>query len=105
MIAVIETGSKQYLVQENTVIRVEKLLGEAGSPITFDQVLLVSQDDGKGMKLGTPTISGAKVTGTIAKQARNKKIMVVKYQSKTRHMTRHGHRQHYTEIKIDKIAV
>ena len=104
MIAVVQTGGKQYTVQENDTIKVEKLAGEVGDTITFDEVLLTSDADGKKVAVGTPTVSGAKVTGKIVDQGRDKKVTVVKYKNKIRYKRTLGHRQHFTAVKIDKIA-
>ena len=73
MYAVVRTGGKQYVVSEGDLLKVEKLEGDVGDTITFDDVLLVSQDG--DLKVGTPTIEGSKVTGTIVEQGRGKKLM------------------------------
>src|SRR3989344_5401819 len=96
--AVIETGGKQYLVSEGTKLLVEKLPGENGAPVTFDKVLLV--DDGKKTDVGTPYLSGKKVTGTILETGRGKKVLVLKYKSKVRYRVKRGHRQPFTRIEI-----
>ncbi len=89
---------------------VEKLPGEKGGKIAFDQVLLVAQvkDDSsevENVKVGTPTVSGAKVEATIVEQGRAKKITVIKYKRKVRYKRKIGHRQHFTKVKIDRISV
>ena len=101
--AVIATGGKQYVVSVGSTVKIEKLEGEhkEGEKLTFDKVLIV--DDGKDTTIGTPYISGAKVTGTIAKIARDKKVEVIKYKQKSRYFVRRGHRQHYFLVKIDSI--
>ena len=97
MYAVIATGGKQYKVSEGDVIRVEKLGAEADSKFTFDQVLYV---DGK---VGNPTVEGASVEATVVGDGKAKKIIVYKYKRKTGYHKKNGHRQQYTEVKIDKI--
>lgn len=104
MIAVIKTGGKQYIIKEGTTLKVEKLPGEQGGKIVFDQVLLVGEEGGE-VKVGTPTVAGAKVEATILEQGRAPKVTVIKYKRKVRYKRKLGHRQSYTKIKIDKIAV
>ena len=99
MKAVIKTGGKQYYVEEQDVIYVEKLDGEAGSKVTFDEVLML------GDKIGNPTVSGAKVTGTIVKHGKGKKIRIFTYKPNTTSTRKkQGHRQPYTKVKIEKIG-
>ncbi|PIW36884.1 MAG: 50S ribosomal protein L21 [Candidatus Kerfeldbacteria bacterium CG15_BIG_FIL_POST_REV_8_21_14_020_45_12] len=105
MIAVISTGGKQYKVSEGGTLKIEKLEVEEGKNISFDEVLLVSKPDGSDVKLGTPTLEGAKVTAKVLKQARAKKIEVSKFKAKSRYSKTYGHRQPYTEVEITKIAV
>ena len=99
MYAIIATGGKQYKVSEGDVSRVEKLNVEEGSSVTFDQVLAVSDD---GLKVGAD-ITGATVTGTVEKQGKGKKVIVYKYKRKSGYHKKNGHRQAYTQVKIDKI--
>ena len=100
MYAIIATGGKQYKVSEGDVIRVEKLGAEAGSEVTFDQVLAVSD---KKLKVGSPVVDGASVTATVVGEGKGKKVIIYKYKSKTGYHKKNGHRQAYTEVKIDKI--
>ena len=100
MIAVIKTGGKQYKVSPKDKLKVEKLEGEEGTKIVFDEVLLVSSEDGKDVKIGEPIIKGAKVEAKILKQARAKKVEVVKHKAKKRYNRRAGHRQYFTEVEI-----
>lgn len=102
MYAVIQTGGKQYRVEKGDVIRVEKLAGETGQPVDFDNVLMVS--DGDAQKIGSPTVAGAKVVGEILEQARDKKIFILKFKRRKHHMKRQGHRQPYTAVRITEIA-
>ena len=100
MYAVIATGGKQYKVQEGDVIRVEKLGAEAGSTYTFDQVLVVG---GEELVVGTPAVEGASVTAQVVGDGRGKKVVVYKYKRKSGYHKKQGHRQAYTELKIEKI--
>ena len=99
--AVIETGGKQYKVLEQDIIYVEKLNVEEGSEIVFDKVVAVSTDE--GFKAGVPTVEGAKVTATVLKNGKNKKIYVMKYKAKKNEKKKIGHRQPYTKVQITKI--
>ena len=99
-LAIIQTGGKQYKVQEGKKIRIEKLEGVLGSPVAFQEVLLTSDEDGKNVRIGTPHVEGAAVKGTITKQGRLKKITVIKFKRKVRYRRKRGHRQHFTEIEI-----
>lgn len=101
--AVIQTGGKQYKVSVGDVIRVEKLGNDLkkGDKLSFDKVLLV--DNGKDATIGTPYITGAMVEATFEKAGRAAKILVVKYKQKSRYLKRNGHRQPYSEIKINSI--
>jgi large subunit ribosomal protein L21 len=99
MKAVIETGGKQYLVEEGKVLYIEKLDAEAGSEITFDKVLMA---DGV---LGKPYVKGATVTATVEKNGKAKKVLVFKYNSKKNYRRTQGHRQPYTKVTIKSIKV
>lgn len=101
MLAIFETGGKQYLVSKGDKIQVEKLAGEAGGKITFDKVLFTSDD--KSYQLGKPFVSGAAVEAKILKQGRGKKVVVFKYKAKSKYRRKQGHRQAYTEVEITKI--
>lgn len=100
MSSIIETGGKQYLVSEGDVIQIEKLTGEKGETVTFDKVLLTTS--GSDVTVGKPTVSGATVVGTITKQARAKKVHVLKYKAKSKYRRKIGARQHFTEVQITK---
>ena len=103
MYAVIRTGGKQYKVHEDQTLKVEKLDGTEGSQIEFNDVLMYS--DGETITLGSPGVENASVKAHILDQARDKKKMVFKYRRRKGFRRMKGHRQHYTEIKIDSIAV
>ena len=102
MYAVIRTGGKQYRVEEGDVVKIEKIDGERGSELTFDDVLLVGNDD--ETHVGTPTVSGASVSGTIIEQDRDKKIVVFKFRRRKNYIRKQGHRQSYTRVRINGIA-
>jgi large subunit ribosomal protein L21 len=101
MYAIIETGGKQYKVQEGDVIFIEKLDAQEGETVTFDQVLAVGS--GEGLKTGDPLVSGATVTGKVEKNGRGRKIVVFKYKPKKNYHRKQGHRQPYTKVVIEKI--
>ena len=100
MYAIIATGGKQYTVSEGDIIKVEKLGVEAGDTVTFDQVLFVNNGEAK---VGDPTVAGASVTASVVKEARDKKVIVYKYKRKTGYNKKNGHRQSFTQVKIEKI--
>ena len=99
MYAIIATGGKQYKVSEGDIITIEKLGIEAGEKVTFDQVLAVSND---GLKVGAD-VAGATVTASVVKNGKAKKVIVYKYKRKTGYHKKNGHRQQYTQVKIEKI--
>lgn len=99
MYAVIATGGKQYKVSEGDVIRVEKLAGEKGDKVTFDQVLAVSND---GLKVGDD-VKNATVEGEVLRQGRARKVIVYKFKAKKGYHKKNGHRQYFTAVKINKI--
>ena len=100
MYAIIETGGKQYKVQSGDSIKIEKLDCKVGDKVTFDKVLAIGDNE---LTVGNPTISGKTVTGTCTKQDKYKKIIVYKYKRKSGYHKKNGHRQYYTEVKIDSI--
>jgi len=102
MYAVIRTGGKQYKVHEDQVLKVEKLEGSEGSEVEFSDVLLYS--DGETLTLGAPVVENAIVKAHVIEQGRGKKQLVFKYKRRKGYRKMRGHRQHYTEIKIDSIS-
>ena len=100
MYAIIATGGKQYKVAEGDIIKVEKLGVEAGETVTFDKVLAVNNGE---LSIGCPTVEGATVTATVVKEGKGKKVIVYKYKRKTVYHKKNGHRQLFTQVKIDKI--
>lgn len=101
MYAIIETGGKQYKVQEGDVLFIEKLDVEAGADVEFNQVLAVS--NGSELTVGTPVVEGAKVSATVEKNGKAKKIIIYKYKAKKDYRKKQGHRQPYTKVVINKI--
>ncbi len=102
MYAVIQTGGKQYRAEPGQTLWVEKLAGNAGDKVSFDQVLLVA-NDGK-VAVGKPTVAGAKVSGSIVEQGLGEKLVVFKFRRRTSYVRRNGHRQELTAVKIDSIV-
>lgn len=101
MLAIIKTGGKQYKVKVGDKVKIEKLEGEEGSKISFDEVLLVG--DEKDVKIGNPTVKGAKVEGKILKTSKQKKVTGIKHKAKKRYLVKFGHRQTMTEVEITSI--
>jgi len=101
MYAVIETGGKQYQVSEGDVIFIEKLTAEADQTVTFDKVSALGADD--GIKIGTPYVEGASVEAKVIKNGKAKKITVFTYKPKKGEKKKQGHRQPYTQVKIEAI--
>ena len=101
MYAIIKTGGKQYRVQEGDKIFVEKLTNDVDSEVVFDQVLAVVNDG--DVKVGSPVVEGANVTGKVLEQGKAKKILVFKYKAKSDYRRRQGHRQPFTKVVIEKI--
>lgn len=101
MYAIIETGGKQYRVQEGDVVFIEKLVADAGSVVTFDKVLAVSNEG--SFAVGSPLVANANVQGKVLGHGKEKKIIVFKYKAKKNYRKRQGHRQPYTKVQIEKI--
>lgn len=104
MIAVIETGGKQYLIKEGDTLSVEKLPVEAGQEVEFDKVLLTAKADGSDLNVGTPYLEGVTIKADLTDQYRAKKIRVIKYKAKVRYKKVYGHRQHQSKVKIKTLA-
>jgi len=101
MLAVIQTGGKQYLVIPGQRIKIEKIEKKEGDEIIFKQVLLLEKN--KKLEIGNPFVSGAEVTGKVLKQGKAKKLIAFKYKAKKRYKVKKGHRQPFTEVEIVKI--
>lgn len=101
--AIIHTGGKQYKVSKGDTVKIEKIKGDlkVGDKVSFDQVLLV--ENGKDTTIGTPYITGAKVSGTLSGIGRNKTVEVVKYKQKSRYYKKNGHRQPWFKVLIENI--
>jgi len=103
MYAVIKAGGKQYRVNPGDEVKVERLEGEVGDSISFDQVLLTS--DGENVRVGKPFLEDTKVTGRITRQGKNRKVVVFKYKRRKGYRKKVGHRQQFTQVKIEDIAL
>ena len=103
MYAIVNTGGKQYKVRQGDVLKVEKIPGEVGSPVSFDKVLMFS--DGKDVSIGRPVLDNVAIKGHIVEQGKSKKIIVFKYKRRKRYRRKLGHRQQFTAIRIDRIEV
>jgi large subunit ribosomal protein L21 len=101
MYAVVATGGKQYRVEEGEIIRIEKLTGQVGDQVAFDQVLMIG--DGENVRIGQPVVEGATVKASIVEQGKNKKILVFKYKRRKRYRRKQGHRQQFTAVKVNAI--
>jgi large subunit ribosomal protein L21 len=102
MYAVIKTGGKQYKVRPGDVLKIEKLIAEVGENIDFNEVLLVGNDE--KVEIGTPIVSGGKVSATVRLQARAPKVKIIKFRRRKHYRKQMGHRQHYTEVQVTQIA-
>jgi large subunit ribosomal protein L21 len=102
MYAVIATGGKQYRVEKDSLLKIEKLDAAAGSTVAFDQVLLVA--DGADVKVGTPLVEGAKVSATVESHGQGEKKVIVKFRRRKHYKRAGNHRQQYTLVKITAIA-
>lgn len=102
MYAVIKTGGKQYRVAKDDVISIEKLEGDAGSSIEFEDVLMVGE--GASVKVGAPTVSGAKVVAELVEQTRGPKVIAFKKRRRQNSRRKRGHRQDLTKIRITSIV-
>ncbi len=103
MLAVIKTGGKQYAVREGETLSIEKVEKAVGEALELE-VLLVGDEDGKNVKLGTPIVAGAKVEGRVLEHGKGEKVSIFKFKPKVRYRRHTGHRQLYTKVKIEKIT-
>jgi large subunit ribosomal protein L21 len=102
MYAVIKTGGKQYRVTPGENIKIEQIAADVGAQIVLDQVLMVS--DGEAVKVGNPLVSGAKVSATVVAHGRGTKVKIFKFRQRKHSQKTQGHRQNYTEIRVDSIG-
>ena len=103
MYAIVDSGGKQYKVKEGEVLRVEKLAGMVGDSVSFDRILMFSDDD--NVNIGTPLLEDVAVNGHIVEQGKAKKIIVFKYKRRKRYRRKRGHRQQFTAVKVDSIKI
>ena len=102
MYAVVDSGGKQYRVEPGRTLVLDRLDAEAGATVTFDRVLMIGDDE--GVTVGTPTVSGASVRGTVVEHGRGPKIIVFRFRPKAHYRRRTGHRSELTRVRIDEIA-
>lgn len=102
MYAIIRSGGKQYRVKPGEQVRLESLRAEVGSPVSFDEVLMVGE--GESVRLGAPIVSGAKVRATVVSHGRGDKVKIFKLRRRKHYQKSQGHRQNYTEVRIDDIV-
>ena len=102
MYAVIATGGKQYRVEKDGVLRIEKLNAEAGSTVEFSEVLLIA--DGDQITVGKPRVVGAKVSATVESHGKGDKVTIVKFRRRKHYLRRKGHRQQYTQVRVTGIS-
>jgi large subunit ribosomal protein L21 len=103
MYAVVASGGKQYKVREGEILKIEKIPGEIGDPVSFDNVLLYS--DGESLQIGQPQLESAEVSGHVVEQGKAPKIIVFKFKRRKGYRRKQGHRQRFTAVKIDRIKV
>ena len=102
MYAVIQTGGKQYRVKSGEQVKVESLTADVGAAVSFDQVLMLGE--GEGVKVGAPFVSGAKVKATVVSHGRGEKVRIFKMRRRKHYAKSQGHRQNFTEVRIDEIV-
>jgi large subunit ribosomal protein L21 len=102
MYAVFKTGGKQYRAAQGDVLKIEKLDLEAGASVSFDEVMMVGE--GENVKIGAPTVSGAKVSAKVLSQGRAEKVQILKFRRRKHHRKQMGHRQYFTEVEITAIS-
>jgi large subunit ribosomal protein L21 len=102
MYAVIRTGGKQYRVTSGEQVRVEALTAEVGTPVSFDEVLMIGEGD--AVRVGAPLVAGAQVKGTVVSHGRGEKVKIFKLRRRKHYQKSQGHRQSYTEVRIDSIV-
>jgi large subunit ribosomal protein L21 len=104
MLAVIKTGGKQYIVKPGQKLKIEKIAGDTGKDVVFNDVLLI-EDGANDVKIGAPLVAGATVNAKILKQAKGEKVIAYKYKAKKRYHRKKGHRQLFTEVEITDIKL
>jgi len=101
--AIIKTGGKQYKIKKGDILKIEKIEANEGSKIDFKEILMIFDQTGKTLKIGTPFVKGAKVSAKVLEQGKGKKITVVKYKPKIRYKRKYGHRQAFTKVEIIEV--
>ena len=104
MYAIIKNGGKQYKVKEGEIVKLEKFDLGIGETVEFDTVLMAETSEGE-VKIGTPVVAGAKVTGEVVEQGRNKKVKIIKFRRRKHSMKQQGHRQYFTAVKVSSISL
>ncbi len=104
MYAIIKNGGKQYKVKEGEIVKLEKFDLGIGETVEFDTVLIAETAEGE-VKVGTPIVVGAKVTGEVVEQGRNKKVKIIKFRRRKHSMKQQGHRQYFTAVKVSSISL
>jgi large subunit ribosomal protein L21 len=102
MYAIIATGGKQYKVEKDEVLQIEKLKADVGAQVEFDKVLMLV--DGENVNIGAPYLSNAKVTGEVVKHGRGEKVQIIKFRRRKHYMRHQGHRQDFTQVRISAIS-
>ena len=102
MYAVFRSGGKQYRASKGEILKLERLDADEGAKVSFDEVLLVGE--GKDIKVGSPLLSGTKVSAKVLRQGKSKKVSVVKFKRRQNYLRQHTHRQYFTEVEITDIS-
>jgi large subunit ribosomal protein L21 len=105
MYAIVKTGGKQYRVAPGDTVTIEKIQGESGAAVEFTEVLMVAGDNGENVKVGTPVLAEAKVSGLIRRQTKGKKVIIFKSRRRKNYRKKTGHRQQLTEVTIKDISL
>ena len=103
MYAIIRSGGKQFRAEPGKTIRIPSLNAEPGDKVTFDDILVAA--DGDTLKVGTPSVSGASVTGEVVKHGKDKKVIIFKWKRRKNYRRKQGHRQDFTEVRIGEISL
>jgi large subunit ribosomal protein L21 len=103
MYAIIRSGGKQFRAEPGKTIRIPSLNAEPGDKVTFDDVLVAA--DGDNLKVGTPSVSGASVTGEVVKHGKDKKVIIFKWKRRKNYRRKQGHRQDFTEVRIGEVSL
>jgi large subunit ribosomal protein L21 len=103
MYAIIRSGDKQFRAEPGMTVRIPSVDAEIGDTITFDEVLLTGSDE--GTQVGAPTVAGASVTAEVTRHGKDKKVIIFKWKRRKNYRRKQGHRQKFTEVRIDEIRV